>query len=103
LRFANSPRSAATLGEEAPGTDNFRLFLKTRRKIEFIWNYAATLSIWQIPTFLLELCGNALNLANSDLFTGTMRLTCPPQNRSMLNERIFDTLSVRLPNLGGFA
>ena len=23
----------------------------------------------------------------------------PPQNRSMLNERIFDTLSVRLPNL----
>ncbi len=27
----------------------------------------------------------------------------PPQNRSMLNERIFDILSVRLPNLGGFA
>jgi hypothetical protein len=27
----------------------------------------------------------------------------PPRNRSMLNERIFDTLSVRLPNLGGFA
>ena len=24
----------------------------------------------------------------------------PPQNRSMLNERIFDTLSVRPPNLG---
>ncbi len=27
----------------------------------------------------------------------------PPQNRSILNERIFGTLSVRLPNLGGFA
>jgi len=27
----------------------------------------------------------------------------PPPNRSMLNERIFDTLSVRPPNLGGFA
>ena len=27
----------------------------------------------------------------------------PPQNRSMLKERIFDTHSVRPPNLGGFA
>ena len=27
----------------------------------------------------------------------------PPQNRSMLNERIFDTHSMRPPNLGGFA
>jgi len=26
----------------------------------------------------------------------------PPQNRSMLKERIFDTHSVRAPNLGGF-
>ena len=27
----------------------------------------------------------------------------PPQNRPMLKERIFDTHSVRPPNLGGFA
>ena len=30
-------------------------------------------------------------------------MTCPPpKNRSMLKERIFDTHSVRPPNLGGF-
>ena len=37
------------------------------------------------------------------LFKFLSAIDLPPQNRSMLNERIFGTLSVRLPNLGGFA